>query len=649
MVPSKTISERIMGRHLIEGEIETGEEIAISIDQTLTQDATGTLAYMLFEAIGAARVKTKQSVSYVDHNMLQTNSITGDDHRYLQTTAAKYGVTFSKAGNGICHSVHLERFARPEWTLLGSDSHTPTAGAVGALAIGAGGLDVAAAMSGEPYYLRMPEIIGVKLRGEKPAWISAKDIMLQILRILGVKGGLGRILEYFGDGAEKLTVPERATITNMGAETGATSSIFPSDRETLKYLKSLGREDDWLEIGPPGEDAYADIIDVEVSSLVPLIAKPHSPGNVIEVREIEGVKVNQVCIGSCTNSAYTDLMKVASILRGKHVHPDVSLVISPGSRTVLAALADNGALSDLIYAGARILECACGPCIGMGQAPPSGGVSVRTFNRNFEGRSGTRDAEVYLASPEVAAATALHGVITDSRRLGEQPTIVSPENLIIDVGLLVEPSKEPEGIVVVRGPNIKPPPPFEPLSDLLEGEVLIKLGDNISTDHIVPAGSNILPLRSNIPEISKYVFSGIDQKFAVKAMNKGGGFVVGGENYGQGSSREHAALCPRYLGVKSIIAKSFARIHRNNLINFGILPMEFLLKKDYDILSAGDKLRIASARDITLEGKSNFLVENITQKFSFETTCSLTERDRKILLEGGLLNFLKGKIKKAPA
>ncbi len=649
MVPSKTISERIIKSHLVEGEVETGEEIAISIDQTLTQDATGTLAYMLFEAIGAAKVKTKQSVSYVDHNMLQTDSITGDDHRYLQTTAAKYGVTFSKAGNGICHSVHLERFARPEWTLLGSDSHTPTAGAVGALAIGAGGLDVAAAMSGEPYYLRMPEIIGVKLRGEKPAWISAKDIMLHILRILGVKGGLGRILEYFGDGAEKLTVPERATITNMGAETGATSSIFPSDRETLKYLKSLGREDDWLEIGPPGEDAYADIIDVEVSSLVPLIAKPHSPGNVIEVREIEGVKVNQVCIGSCTNSAYTDLMKVASILRGKHVHPDVSLVISPGSRTVLAALADNGALSDLIYAGARILECACGPCIGMGQAPPSGGVSVRTFNRNFEGRSGTRDAEVYLASPEVAAATALHGVITDSRRLGEQPTIVSPENFIIDVGLLVEPSKEPERIVVVRGPNIKPPPPFEPLGDLLEGEILTKLGDNISTDHIVPAGSKILPLRSNIPEISKYVFSGIDQEFAVKAMNKGGGFVVGGENYGQGSSREHAALCPRYLGVKSIIAKSFARIHRNNLINFGILPMEFSSKRDYDILSAGDKLRIASAREITLEGKSNFLVEDITQKFSFETTCGLTERDREILLEGGLLNFLKGKLKKAPA
>jgi aconitate hydratase len=643
---SETISERILRKHIVEGDVETNEEIAISIDQTLTQDATGTLVYMLFEAIGTPKVKTKQSVSYVDHNMLQTDSITGDDHRYLQTTASKFGVTFSKAGNGICHSVHLERFARPEWTLLGSDSHTPTAGAVGSLAIGAGGLDVAAAMSGEPYYLRMPEIVGVKLLGEKPAWVSSKDIMLFVLRILGVKGGLGKILEYFGDGAERLSVPERATITNMGAETGATASIFPSDKETLEYLESYGRASDWLKLQPPTDDAYADIIEVEVPNLEPLIARPHSPSNVIEVSQIEGIEVNQVCIGSCTNSSYKDIMKVASILKGKHVHPDVSLVLSPGSRTVLRALAENGALSDLISAGARILECACGPCIGMGQAPPSAGVSLRTFNRNFEGRSGTQNAKVYLASPEVAAVTALEGVITDPRRLGTPPTILSAEKFIIDDGLLIEPSKEPERISVVRGPYIKPPAPFEPLRDSLEGEILIKLSDNITTDHIIPAGSKILPLRSNIPEISKYVFHAIDQQFAANAANKGGGFVVGGENYGQGSSREHAALCPRYLGVKSIIAKSFARIHLSNLINFGILPMEFSSKKDYETLDPGDTIRISSAKDVLLKGESRFFVEDVTKNSSFEATCNLTERDRRILLEGGLLNFLKRKLKR---
>ncbi len=646
MVASETISERIIRKHLVEGKVETGEEIAISIDQTLTQDATGTLVYMLFEAIGVPKVKTKQSVSYVDHNMLQTDAITGDDHNYLQTAAAKFGVSFSKAGNGICHSVHLERFAQPGWTLLGSDSHTPTAGGVGSLAIGAGGLDVAAAMSGEPYYLRMPEIVGVKLLGKKSAWVSAKDIMLAVLRILGVKGGFGKILEYFGEGAERLTVPERATITNMGAETGATSSIFPSDKETLEYLRSYEREDDWLKLEPSNEDAYADVIEVEVSNLEPLAARPHSPGNVTEVKAIEGIKVNQVCIGSCTNSSYTDLMKVATMLKGKHVHPNVSLVISPGSRTVLMALTENGALSDLISAGARILECACGPCIGMGQAPSSGGVSIRTFNRNFEGRSGTQDALVYLASPEVAAATALRGVVIDPRRLGEPPNIPPSEKLIIDNGLLIRPTREPEKVEVIRGPYIKPPPPFEPLRDFLEGEILIKLGDNITTDHIIPAGGKILPLRSNIPEISKYVFNTIDQGFAAKAVKKGGGFVLGGENYGQGSSREHAALCPRYLGIKSIIAKSFARIHRSNLINFGILPMEFSSKKDYDILNASEKLRILSVKDLLLKGESRFLVEDTTQNFSFEATCNLTERDRKILLEGGLLNFLKGKLKK---
>lgn len=642
------MSERIIREHLIEGKVEVGEEIAITIDQVLTQDATGTLVYMFFEALGTPKTKTKLSVSYIDHNTLQTESINADDHRYLQTTAAKYGVVHSKAGDGICHSVHLERFARPGWALLGSDSHTPTAGAVGMLAIGAGGLDVAAVMGGEPYYMRMPEIVGVKLLGDKPSWVSAKDIALSVLRVLSVKGGLGKILEYFGNGVGGLTVSERATITNMGTETGVTSSIFSSDEETLRHLKSYGRENDWLRIESPSEDVYSGIVEIEVSSLEPLAARPHSPDNVVEVREIEGIRVNQVCIGSCTSSSYSDLMKVASILKGRHVHPNVSLVISPGSKTVLEALAENGALSDLISAGARILECACGPCIGMGQAPPSGGVSVRTFNRNFEGRSGTKDAEVYLVSPEVAAATALYGVITDPRRLGEPPRILLPEKFTIDDSLLIKPSKEPESVEVIRGPNIKPPPSFAPLSDLLDGVILIKLGDNITTDHIIPAGAKILPLRSNIPEISKYVFSKIDDGFAAKAVEKDGGFVVGGENYGQGSSREHAALCPRYLGIKSIIAKSFARIHRDNLINFGILPLEFSSEKDYERLSVGNELRIPSVRKILNTGQGKFLLEDVTQGFSFETSCDLTERERKILLEGGLLNFLRRKLKENP-
>lgn len=648
MNPNETVSERIIRKHLVEGKVEAGKEIAITIDQTLTQDATGTLVYMFFEATGAPKVRTKLSVSYIDHNTLQTESINADDHRYLQTTAAKYGVTFSKAGNGICHSVHLERFARPGWTLLGSDSHTPTAGAVGMVAFGAGGLDVATVMSGEPYYMRMPEIIGVKLLGDKHPWVSAKDIALHILRILGVRGGSGKILEYFGDGAKKLTVPERATITNMGTETGATSSIFPSDEETLRHLKSYGRENDWLKIESASKDVYSDVIEIEVSSLKPLAARPHSPDNVIEVREIEGVKVDQVCIGSCTNSSYSDLMKVASILRGKHVHPNVSLVISPGSRVVLKALAENRALADFISAGARILECTCGPCIGMGQAPPSGGVSVRTFNRNFEGRSGTKDAEIYLVSPEVAAVTALKGVITDPRRLSRPPGIPLHETFSIDDTLLIKPSEKPENVKVIRGPNIKPPPSFAPLPALFEEEILIKLGDNITTDDILPAGAKILPLRSNIPEISKYVFSGIDEEFAIKTMKKGGGFVVADENYGQGSSREHAALCPRYLGIKSIIAKSFARIHRNNLINFGILPLVFSSEKDYEGLIVGDKLRIASLKEILNAGENRFLIENTTQGFCFETNCDLTERERKILREGGLLNFLRKKLKDNP-
>ncbi|HEY4675372.1 MAG TPA: aconitate hydratase [Candidatus Bathyarchaeia archaeon] len=641
---SKTMSERIIQVHCVEGRVEAGQEIAITIDQTLTQDATGTLVYMLFEAMGIPKTKTKLSVSYIDHNILQTGPNNADDHHYLQTAAAKYGVILSKAGNGICHSLHLERFARPGWTLLGSDSHTPTAGAMGMIAIGSGGLDVATVMSGEPYYMRMPEILGIKLHGDKPPWVSAKDIILSVIGTIGVNGGLDKILEYSGDGTDKLAVPERATIANMGAETGATTSIFPSDEETLRFLKSYGRENEWTEIKPSLGNAYSNVVEVDVSSLEPLAAKPHSPGNVVGVKEIEGVQVDQVCIGGCTNSSYSDIVRVAAILKGKHVNSNVSLTVSPGSRVILKTIAENGVLSDLISAGARILECACGPCIGMGQAPPSGGVSLRTFNRNFEGRSGTTNAEVYLVSPEVAAVAALYGAITDPRKHGEPPSILPPpKKFKTDDSLLVKPSSKPESVTVIRGLNIKPPPPFPPMPSLLEGTVLIKLGDNISTDHIMPAGASILPLRSNIPEISKYVFSRIDANFANNAVAKGGGFVVGGESYGQGSSREHAALCPRYLGVKSVIVKSFARIHRDNLINFGILPLAFASKKDYDRLSLDDKLRIQSVSNVLAGGGNMFTVENLTKRFTFDTSCDLTERQRKILLEGGLFNYIKKK------
>ncbi len=643
MTTSKSISERIIEAHLVEGKMEAGEEIAIRIDQTLTQDATGTLVYMFFEAMDVPRVRTGLSVSYIDHNTLQTDSRNADDHLYLQTVASKYGVILSKAGNGICHSVHLERFARPGWTLIGSDSHTPTSGALGMIAIGAGGLDVATVMTGEPYYFRMPEIVGVKLEGKRPPWVSAKDIILHLLRTMGVKGGVGKSLEYFGDGVRGLTVPERATITNMGTETGATTSIFPSDEEALKYLRQQGREKEWIALPPPEEEVYGEVIEVDLSSLEPLIAMPHSPGNVVEVRELEGLKVDQVCIGSCTNSSYRDLMTVAAMLRGKRVHPDVSLVVSPGSRQVLRALIENGALSDLISAGARILECACGPCIGMGQAPPSKGISLRTFNRNFEGRSGTKDAEVYLASPEVAAATAMHGVITDPRKLGTPPEIPPLERFKTDSSLLLKPAEDPSSVSVIRGPNIKPPSSLEPLAEELEGEVLLKVGDDVTTDHILPAGAKILPLRSNIPEISKYTFSRVDSSFATKALRKGGGFVVGGENYGQGSSREHAALCPRYLGVKAVIAKSFARIHKSNLINFGVLPLEFLSKTDYEEVNVGDALRTSGIRMKLERGEKEILVKNLTQGFEFKILCDLPARSRRIILAGSLLNFIKEK------
>ncbi|MCD6530168.1 aconitate hydratase [Candidatus Bathyarchaeota archaeon] len=635
-----SISHKIIEDHLVEGEPEPGSEVAIKIDQTLTQDATGTLVYMFLEAIGIEKVKTKLSVSYVDHNTLQTDSRSSDSHRYLQTIASKLGVVFSKPGNGICHRVHLERFARPGWTLLGSDSHTPTAGAVGMLAIGAGGIDLAAVMSGEPYRMKMPKVLGVKLTGKLTPWVSAKDVALSLLGEIGVKGGLGKILEYFGEGVGGLTVPERATIANMGTETGATSSIFPSDEETYKWLKAQGREEDWIDIPTPERPEYDDIIEIELSKLEPMVALPHSPGNVVKVSEVEGLEVQQVCIGSCTNSSYRDLAVVASILRGKKVHPNVNLTISPGSRQVLSAIAKSGMLADLIAAGARILECACGPCIGMGQAPPTGSISVRTFNRNFKGRSGTSDAEVYLVSPEVAAATALYGVITDPRRLGSPPEIKEPPLDIEDV-LLLAPAEDPKKVKVIRGPNIVPPPVFEPLPDSLEGEVLIKLGDDVSTDDILPAGAEVLPLRSNIPAISKYVFARIAPGFAGKALRKGGGFIVGGENYGQGSSREHAALCPRYLGVRAVFAKSYARIHKRNLINFGIIPFTFDSPEVYDQVCERDTLRISMLQERIKRGDTVIPVKNLTSNSTFKAKLDVSERSREIILAGGLLNLLK--------
>lgn len=636
----RNVSEKIIGEHIVSGRLEPDSEIAIKIDQTLTQDATGTLVYMYLEAIKLNRVRTKQSVSYIDHNTLQTDPLSSDSHLYLQTVASKLGVILSKPGNGICHRVHLERFARPGWTLIGSDSHTPTAGAVGMLAIGAGGLDVAAVMCGEPYYMRMPEILGVKLTGSLPPWVSAKDVILWLLGEIGVKGALGKILEYYGEGVRNLTVPERATIANMGTENGATSSVFPSDRETLNWLRSQGREDEWREMPTPREPEYDGKIEINMSELEPMIALPHSPEKVAKVSDVEGIDVQQVCIGSCTNSSYRDLAVAASILRGRKVHPNVSLTISPGSRQVLKAIAKSGILADLIAAGARVLECSCGPCIGMGQAPPSGSVSVRTFNRNFKGRSGTLDAEVYLTSPEVAAATALYGIITDPRRLGEPPKIEHLQVFEVDDNLLISPAKQPEKVEVVRGPNIVPPPIFEPLPAYLEGEVLIKLGDNISTDDILPAGANILPLRSNIPAISNYVFSRLEPEFAANALKKGGGFIIGGENYGQGSSREHAALCPRYLGVKAVIAKSYARIHKQNLINFGVAPLTFTSSGAYDRIGSGDFLKMSELRKRIEEGDREIVVEGLTRGFVFKTSLDISERSRRILLAGGLLNFI---------
>lgn len=615
-----SLAEKILRGHLVDGEWDG--EIGIKIDHTLTQDATGTLAYLQFEALNLPKVKTELSVSYVDHNTLQNGFENADDHRFLQTAANKFGAKFSRPGNGICHQVNLERFGIPGNTLLGSDSHTPTAGGLGMIAIGAGGLDVAAAMAGEPFYFNTPEIVGIKLTGRLNTGASAKDVILHILQDLSVKGGVDKIIEYFGPGIESLSVPERATITNMGAELGATTSIFPSDSVTLHFLKLQKREQDWKALKATSDD-YSDMFELDLSEIEPLVAQPHSPDNVATVKGLEGEPIDQVCIGSCTNSSLKDLMTVATILRGRTVHPDVSLTISPGSKQVYEALARNGALADMIASGARILESACGPCIGMGQSPPSGGISLRTFNRNFEGRSGTKDAKVYLVSPETAAYSAIQGKFTLPREI---PSIRLPE-IKVDDSMVVEPTLSGD---IIRGPNIAPLPLGKPLDGITNGEVLLKVGDNITTDHIMPAGAKILPLRSNIPKISEFVFSGVDSTFVARAKEKSGGFIVGGENYGQGSSREHAAIAPMYLGVRAVLAKSFARIHRANLINFGIAPLEFADPTDYDKINQGDSLAV-DFDNLEIKGKV------------IKLKCELSQRQEAILRAGGLLNFIKSK------
>ncbi|HOV25085.1 MAG TPA: aconitate hydratase [Pseudobacteroides sp.] len=638
-----TITEKILKQHLVEGEFSIGNEIAITIDNTLTQDATGTMAYLQFEAIGMDRVKTELSVSFVDHNTLQTDFKNADDHLYLQSVAKRYGLYFSKPGNGICHQLFLERFARPGKTLIGSDSHTPTAGGIGCFAMGAGGLDVAAAMAGAPFRIKFPKVVGVKLTGQLTDWVSAKDVILEVLRRIDVKGGVGKVLEYFGPGVKTLSVPDRATITNMGTETGCTTSIFPSDDVTKAFLEAQGRGDQWVEIIPSDDAQYDEIIEIDLSTLEPMIALPHSPGNVKKVREVQGVKVDQVAVGSCTNSSLRDLKMVANALKGKTVNENVSMMVSPGSRQVVEHLIDSGEMKYLVQAGIRMLENACGPCIGMGSAPCSAGVSVRTFNRNFEGRSGTKDADVYLASPEVAVAAALTGKITDPRDLGECPKIKMPEKFFINDNMTLKPLPQEEAmkVEIVRGPNIKPLPTFDKLPDVLEGSALLKVEDNITTDHIMPAGAKILPLRSNIPEISKHVFEAVDENFYKRAIESSGGFIIGGENYGQGSSREHAALAPKYLGIKAVIVKSFARIHLANLVNFGIVPLTFKNPADYDRIELGDKLEIAIG-----DLKGEVKLKNITKGFEVELSHTLSALDAEILKIGGKLPWIKESVSK---
>lgn len=637
-----TIAQKIIKNHLLSGEMVTGTDIGLRIDQTLTQDATGTMAYLEFEAMGVPRVKTEKSVAYIDHNTLQTGFENADDHRFIQTVCKKHGIYFSRPGNGICHQVHLERFGKPGKTLIGSDSHTPTGGGIGMLAMGAGGLDVAVAMGGGAYYITMPKMVRVNLTGKLRPWVSAKDVILEVLRIMSVKGGVGKIIEYGGEGVKTLTVPERATITNMGAELGATTSIFPSDEITREFLKAQGREEDYTELSSDPDAVYDEVIDIDLSALKPMAACPHSPDNVKTIEELAGGKIDQVCIGSCTNSSYLDLMRVAAILKGKTVHPDVSLAIAPGSKQVYNMLALNGALGDLIAAGARILECACGPCIGMGQSPNSKGISLRTFNRNFEGRSGTADGQIYLVSPETAAASAITGVFTDPTTLGEEVKIELPEKFLINDNMVTPPAAEEDmdKVEVLRGPNIKPFPTTKPMEDTINASCALKVGDNITTDHIMPAGAKILPLRSNIPAISNYCFTVCDKDFPERAKMLGSSVIVGGANYGQGSSREHAALAPLYLGVKAVLVKSFARIHRSNLINAGILPLTFVNESDYDKISLGDELVLPDVKKIILEG-GDVVVENVTTGEKIMAKCELTGRTRDIILAGGLLNYTK--------
>ena len=634
------LAQKIIKEHLVSGEMKAGSEISIRIDQTLTQDSTGTMAYLQFEAMGIDRVKTKKSVAYIDHNTIQSGFENADDHKYIQTVTAKHGIYFSKPGNGICHQVQLERFGVPGMTLLGSDSHTPTGGGIGMLAIGAGGLDVAVAMGGGAYYLMMPKVCKVNLTGKLRPWVAAKDIILEVLRILSVKGGVGKVIEYGGDALANLSVPERATITNMGAELGATTSIFPSDEVTREFMRAQGREDDWKSLASDADAVYDEEITIDLDKLVPLAARPYSPDNVETVEKIGPIKVDQVAIGSCTNSSYMDMMKVAAVLKGKTVHPDVSLVIAPGSKQVLTMLAKNGALADMVAAGARILESACGPCIGMGQSPKTDAVSLRTFNRNFYGRSGTASAQVYLVSPEVAVASALTGVLTDPRTLGDAPKVEMPKEFLINDNLVLAPAPEGNDVEVVRGPNIKPFPLNTKMADTVSGKALIKVEDNITTDHIMPSNAKLLPYRSNIPYLSEFCLVPCDADFPKNAKENGGGFIVAGSNYGQGSSREHAALAPLYLGIKGVLAKSFARIHAANLVNSGILPMTFDNEADYDTIDQFDELVIEGAPEQIKNGDV-VMVKNVTKGLTYKMNIALSDRQKDMMLAGGLINYTR--------
>lgn len=636
-----TIAQKIIKAHMLSGDMTVGSEVALKIDQTLTQDATGTMAYLEFETMGLDRVKTERSVAYIDHNTLQSGFENADDHRYIQSVAKKHGIYFSRPGNGICHQVHLERFGKPGKTLIGSDSHTPTGGGIGMLAMGAGGLDVAVAMGGGAYYITMPKMYKVNLKGKLKPFVTAKDISLEILRILSVKGGVGAIIEWGGEGIKYLSVPERATITNMGTELGATTSIFPSDEVTRKFLEAEGRAEDYSELSSDPDAVYDRVIDIDLDELKPLIACPHSPDNIVTVESLKGTKVDQVCIGSCTNSSLFDMLKVAALLKGKTVSPSVSLSVSPGSKQVLSMLADCGALSDILASGARLLECACGPCIGMGFSPNSAGVSLRTFNRNFLGRSGTKDASVYLVSPETAVAAALTGEITDPRLLGEEPHVTMPAAFKIDDSAVIPPAtpEEAKTLEVLRGPNIKPFPKSEPQADTLSAELVLKVGDNITTDHIMPAGAKILPYRSNIPHLSQFCFAVCDETFPERAKALGKSIIVGGSNYGQGSSREHAALVPMYLGVRAVITKSFARIHVANLINAGIMPLTFKNPDDYDKLNQSDKLTLTNVFAGMDSGE--IMLKDETTGDEIPLVCSFTERQKAILKAGGLLEYTK--------